>query len=129
MTVSQQSKRTDEEWNQLIEECRSSNLSNKAWCEEHHIQISNFYYHLRRLRKKTCQSFDKTPGLSSHSSGQDIIALNFDDSTEEKTTHYHSDDSFRSVIRISINGIQIDISNSATKDVLTETLHVLRHLC
>lgn len=33
-------RRTDEEWINLIQECRSSGLSDKCWCEEHHIHIS-----------------------------------------------------------------------------------------
>lgn len=47
-------RRTDEEWLSLIQECRSSGLSDKCWCEEHHIHTSNFYYQIRRLRKKAC---------------------------------------------------------------------------
>lgn len=43
-------RRTDEEWINLIQECRSSGLSDKCWCEEHHIHTSNFYYQIRRLR-------------------------------------------------------------------------------
>jgi hypothetical protein len=45
---------TDEEWLNLIQECRSSGLSDKCWCEEHHIHTSNFYYQIRRLRKMAC---------------------------------------------------------------------------
>jgi hypothetical protein len=47
-------RRTDEEWLNLIQECRSSGLSDKCWCEEHHIHTSNFYYQIRRLRKMAC---------------------------------------------------------------------------
>lgn len=48
-------RRTDEEWMNLIQECRSSGLSDKCWCEEHHIHTSNFYYQIRRLRKMACE--------------------------------------------------------------------------
>lgn len=45
-------RRTDKEWLDLIQECRSSGLSDKCWCQEHHIHTSNFYYQIRRLRQK-----------------------------------------------------------------------------
>lgn len=48
-------RRTDEEWMDLIQECRSSGLSDKSWCEEHHIHTSSFYYQIRRLRKMACK--------------------------------------------------------------------------
>ena len=36
-------RRTDKEWLDLIQECRSSGLSDKCWCQEHHIHTSNEY--------------------------------------------------------------------------------------
>nr|WP_187142775.1 hypothetical protein [Acetivibrio ethanolgignens] len=45
-------RRTDEEWINLNQEYRSSGLSDKCWREEHHIHTSNFYYQIRRPRKK-----------------------------------------------------------------------------
>lgn len=44
------SRRTDEEWMNLIQECRTSGLTDKRWCQEHNIQPSNFYYHIPRKR-------------------------------------------------------------------------------
>lgn len=43
-------RRTDKEWLDLIQECRSSGLFDKCWCQEHHIHTSNFYYQIRGLR-------------------------------------------------------------------------------
>ena len=44
--VQRHPRRTDQEWMALIQECRTSGLTDKAWCEQHHIQRSNFYYHI-----------------------------------------------------------------------------------
>ena len=52
--VQKRIRRTDQEWLDLIQECRTSGLTDKAWCEQQHIQRSNFYYQIRRLRKKAC---------------------------------------------------------------------------
>ena len=47
--------RTDEEWLYLIQECRSSGLTDKQWCETHQICPSNFYYQIQKLRKRACE--------------------------------------------------------------------------
>lgn len=45
-----QPRRTDQEWLELIQDCRTSSMSDKDWCNQHHIQRSSFYYHIRRFR-------------------------------------------------------------------------------
>ena len=47
--------RTDEEWLSLIQECRSSGLTDKQWCEAHQICPSNFYYQIQKFRKRVCE--------------------------------------------------------------------------
>ena len=63
-------RRTDKEWLDLIQECRSSGLSDKCWCQEHHIHTSNFYYQIRRLRQKACEIPE--PVHSSFSGKQEV---------------------------------------------------------
>ena len=66
-------RRTDKEWLDLIQECRSSGLSDKCWCQEHHIHTSNFYYQIRRLRQKACEIPE--PVHSSFSGKQEVVQL------------------------------------------------------
>ena len=68
-------RRTDEEWLNLIQECRLSGLSDKYWCEQHHIHPSNFYYHIKRLRNKACD-IPKAVG-SPLSQKQEVVPLSF----------------------------------------------------
>lgn len=42
----------DDEWLSIINECRSSDDSDRIWRQEHHITLSTFYYQIRRLQKK-----------------------------------------------------------------------------
>ena len=56
-------RRSDEEWLNIIHECRTSGLSDKTWCEEHHIHTSKFYYHIRRLRAKACEITERSEVL------------------------------------------------------------------
>ena len=69
-------RRPDQEWLDLIQECRSSGMTDKAWCEMNHIQPSKFYYHIRRLRKKACDipANSKSASLEHH----EIVKLQFD---------------------------------------------------
>jgi hypothetical protein len=47
-------RRTNQEWLDLIQECRASGMSDKDWCDQHNIQRSSFYYHIRKLRDRAC---------------------------------------------------------------------------
>ena len=43
MTQSRANRRSQDEWLQLIQECRSSGLTDHTWCEQHGILVSSFY--------------------------------------------------------------------------------------
>ena len=45
-------KHTDQEWFDLITECRTSKLKVKDWCKQHGITAKALYYHTRQLRQK-----------------------------------------------------------------------------
>ena len=48
----QSPRRSDEEWFQLINECRRSGLSDSLWCKQQAIPVSSFFCAVRRLREK-----------------------------------------------------------------------------
>ena len=73
--VQKRIRRTDQEWLDLIQECRTSGLTDKAWCEQQHIQRSNFYYQIRRLRKKACEIPDNP--VSSCQEHHEVVAIDF----------------------------------------------------
>ncbi len=123
------SRRTDEEWLNLIQECRSSGLSDKCWCEEHHIATSNFYYQIRRLRKMACEIPD--PVHSFPAKKQEIVQLSFDNPAEcllhENPSGVNS--SLETAIRITSHGFQIEITNAAASETVFNTLSALQRLC
>ena len=47
-----QKRRNRQEWLELIQECKRSDLSNRAWCHENGIPTSTFYKRIRQLRKQ-----------------------------------------------------------------------------
>lgn len=45
-----------EQWEKLITNFQSSGLKVDEWCEENHISRNAYYYWLRKIRKKACES-------------------------------------------------------------------------
>ena len=38
-------------WLRVIHECRTSGLTNRAWCEQNGISLKNYYYWIAKIRK------------------------------------------------------------------------------
>ena len=76
-------RRSQQEWLQLITECRQSGMADNAWCERHNIPLSSFYNAVTRLRKKACAIPDSaarsdnlhTLDFTSH---QDVVRIGID---------------------------------------------------
>lgn len=91
------------EWNEEIRECRSSGLTVIEWCRQNNVNVKNYYYHLRRVRKCLCEN-----------QCSEIVPV----SLPVKKNHNE--------IRIEKNGLQITLP----ADISSETLTVLiRELC
>ncbi|MBR6644082.1 MAG: IS66 family insertion sequence element accessory protein TnpB [Lachnospiraceae bacterium] len=121
-------RRTDEEWLNLIQECRLSGLSDKYWCEQHHIHPSNFYYHIKRLRNKAC---DIPEAISSPlSQKQEVVPLSFGKPTFLSQAEQSSSlETSETAIRITVHGFQVEITNVAASETIFNTLSVLQRLC
>lgn len=123
-------RRTDEEWMKLIQECRTSGLTDKRWCQEHNIQPSNFYYHIRRFRKMAC-AIPKSCAAESRADMQEVVQISFDEPMvyQPERKPVITETSFDAAIRISVNGFQVELSNSAARETILTTLSVLQTLC
>ena len=121
-------RRTDKEWLDLIQECRSSGLSDNCWCQEHHIHTSNFYYQIRRLRQKACEIPE--PVHSSFSGKQEVVPLSFEEPAVcPSSVQLKTDTIPDSVIKITYHSFQIEISNAADRETIFHTLSALQDLC
>ena len=60
-------RRSKDEWLTLINECRSSGLSDYDWCQRNGISHHTFYKAVRRLRASACEVPDQTGVLNLHS--------------------------------------------------------------
>lgn len=55
-------RRTNDEWFQIITECRRSGLSDAQWCNQHGINRSTMCKAIRRLRAMACQIPESSGG-------------------------------------------------------------------
>lgn len=123
-------RRTDEEWMNLIQECRTSGLTDKRWCQEHNIQPSNFYYHIRRFREMACK-IPKSIAADSCADMHEVVQISFDEPMvyQPERNPIVAEHSFDVAIRISVNGLQVELSNNAARETILATLSVLQGLC
>ena len=126
-------RRSDDEWFQIITECRQSGLSDRAWCEQHDIKISTFYNAAVRLRKKACEipAPSKNACTMDFTSRQDVVRV---DICPEKATEAavparkelpdtHLDNSY--TIELSAGSFRMKLSNNADPELLCRLLRVM----
>ena len=63
-----------EQWRQIIQDCRESGLSNKAYCELHGISEKTYYYWLRKLRRTIMeQAVPQITEVGPEQTGRDAV--------------------------------------------------------
>lgn len=64
------------EWSRQIEECRSSGLSVRTWCEQHQIPVSTFHYRRQKVWKEIQKNnqFVEVPLFFDESQNNNIAA-------------------------------------------------------
>mgnify|MGYP003584586207 CR=1 FL=1 len=120
--------RTDQEWMDLIQKCRTSGLGDKDWCERHDIPISTFYTKITRLRKKACD----IPATNHRviRENQQVVPLRvINEVPETYSNEIPSMNEVSPAVVLKVNGYCIEISNQAARDTILNTLSVLQQLC
>ena len=117
---------SEQRWFDLIQQCRTSGLSDSQWMQENDIKSPTFYYHVKQLRKKSCEIPENT--RSTRNNRQEVVPLFIKDAGSEVPLVTNSDCNTAS-IRLSINDISIEITNGATQEVIRNTIASLQFLC
>ena len=123
-------KRTDDEWLAMLQDCMSSGMTIKAWCQQHGITCKAFYYHRRVL----CQmGYDIPQRQPSGEAKVQQEAFCVDLSERQpargiRDTGGTGKSSYDAAIRIDLYGISIEISNQAAPDTVSNTLSALQAL-
>lgn len=115
--------------NKLIQECRTSGLTDKAWCERNHIQRSSLYYHIRRFRNMACE-IPENP-VSSCQEQHEVVAVDFSVPAESEITEQPRNETvaYAPAIRVIYSGFSVEIQNTAASETIRNTITALRQLC
>lgn len=123
--------RNEQEWIELIQECRASGLSDKEWCLQHSIPVSTFYNKISILRKKACAIPESQKNRAY--APQEVVPLEI---LEEPDACGKPSDLVGNLpavhapaVTLTIHGYSIGISNHAARDTIRNVLSVLRQLC
>lgn len=128
MQLPQNLSKPDQHWFDLIQQCRTSGKSDYQWFEENNISSENFYYHVKQFRNKACELSVST-GKSKSKENQEVVPLIIDELKTVTISLTHKTVSEPVTIRLNIQGIAVEISNSAAQDVIKNTLSALRYIC
>lgn len=132
------SRRSQEEWLQLITECRQSGLADNAWCEQNNVPPSSFYNAVTRLRKKACAIPETTaPSDSAYAldftSRQEVARVDLcpdpcskpvSSCIDVPETATHFDNSH--TIELMMDHFRVKISNAADPELLADILRILK---
>lgn len=137
MTQPRANRRSQDEWFQLIQECRSSGLSDRTWCEQHGILVSSFYNAVKRLRKSTCDiplssnrrtyALDLTSASKQEAVQIDICPDPYPEAVppaKQMCPAPHLDNSH--TIELMMGNISLKVSNSADPFLLQQIIRMLR---
>ena len=126
MSCKRASKRSLDDWMEMVTACRQSGMTDADWCAEHGIAPSSFYNAVTRLRKQACQIPDPIKKVST----LDLTSRKQENSPEEllpnpMDSSMYLDNSY--TIEIETNGILIRMSNSVQPSLLNLLLNALRN--
>lgn len=112
-------KSTDEmriiKWTSIIKQCRSSEMTVTAWCEENNINPKTFYYWQRKIRKRIFNSINDAD--STHRTN--FIQL-------PVSTHSSADAlSFKPDIVLHVGNNVLELSNTTSENLLSLVLKVI----
>ena len=138
MSYPQNLSKSDLKWLNIIQECRTSGKSDNQWLEEHNIKSPTFYYHVKKLRQKACEIPDQKQVRKDDI--QEVAPLVVEDSTPVTaarvtsaplSTTYNAGNVVNDAIaiRLTLQGVGVEIANNATQEVIQNTLAALRFLC
>ena len=131
MANTRKSRVPKEEQLKLINECRTSGMTDTDWCREHGIAVSTFYYWIKQLRKEAAQIPAPAYGHSENPRPkQDVVPIDIvpdhipEQHTASQMLNSNLDNSH--TIEVSMKDITVRISNDADPILLTRTFRMLQ---
>lgn len=107
------------EWAPIIRECKNSDLTVRAWCQENRINEKRFYYWQRKVREELIDMASKDSDALTTPSFAPLIQTKL---LPEPERH-----SFQPDMVLRTNELRLEISNNASPLLLAEVIKVLSH--
>ena len=131
MANTRKSRVPKEEQLKLINECRTSGMTDIDWCREHGIAVSTFYYWVKQLRKEAAQIPAPAYGHSENPRPkQDVVPIDIvpDHIPEQHNASQMLNSNLDNphTIEVSMKDITVRISNDADPVLLTRTFRMLQ---
>lgn len=107
-------------WTPIVQECRTSGMTVKAWCLENNVNEKQFFYWQRRVREELCTSVQ-----ASERNKPTVF-------TPLPIQAYHKEtpqsDMFRPDLVISIGDYRLELAKRTSSELLEAVLKVIRHV-
>ena len=132
MDYPQNLSKSDQHWYDLIQECRTSGKSDRQWLLENNIGSGTFYYHVKQLRKKACHIPENTSVCISEK--QEVVPMFVNDLAIQEAPALVPESEpappkTETAIRLTVQGMTVEITNLATQSIIQNTVSALRYLC
>ena len=110
------------EWTEMVQECRNSGQSVRAWCEENEVNIKTYYYRLKRLRLIALGNTESNiVTLPAKAENYPVFAeLKFTENDLPET--YAANETGVSAVTIRVGHMTINIHNEAGAAVITNVI-------
>jgi hypothetical protein len=103
------------QWTPVIRDCRGSGMTVRSWCIENNINIKQFYYWQRRIREKAYEALERPEAEAQSKFVQLPVPAD----------SYKCKSSFNTDMVIHIGGTVLEISNTASEELLSNVLKVI----
>ena len=122
---------SDRRWYDLIQQCRTSGKSDRQWLLENNICSPTFYYHVKQLRKKACDIPENSCNVAVGQT-QEIVPLVIEDMPLSKSQPIitGSDSPSNEIaLRLTVQGVTMEITNQATRELIQNVISALQYSC
>lgn len=108
------------QWIKRVQECRSSGQTIAAWCKEHNIRQSSYFYWLKRIRQTACEAL---PAIQE--GDHPIVPLTLPTSAVDFGP---MDEDPSPGIVVHCGAITLEIRNTASPTLIENTLRALHYV-
>lgn len=125
----QRIRRTDEEWMDLIRECKSSGVSDQVWLKQKKIPASSYYRKYQQLCGEA-EQITPIPGkqLTEIPETHEIVQVSFGEESNSLPVSQSVPVPEPAVI-LKVGSYTVEITNSAGADAIRNTLLILKQIC